>query len=105
MSDPNGNGNGNGDKPASGINKIRDAIARNQNKGEREEQAAFARTHSARGPGPRRGVHGRAAPRQPARHGGGAGHAPPGAGAAGAGAGGPAAPRAGRPLTVLAAER
>jgi hypothetical protein len=46
VSDPNGNGNG--DKPASGINKIRDAIARNQNKGEREEQAAFARTHNAR---------------------------------------------------------
>jgi hypothetical protein len=47
VSDPNGNGNGD-DKPADALPKIRERIARNQNKGEREEQAAFARTHNAR---------------------------------------------------------
>jgi hypothetical protein len=45
VSDPNGNGDG---KPADALPKIRERIARNQNKGEREEQAAFGRTHKAR---------------------------------------------------------
>jgi len=39
----------NGDtEPGNSLGKIRDAIRRAQNQGEREEQAAFRRTHTAR---------------------------------------------------------